>query len=144
MVRVFGTKIQSGVHTLHGMHHCQIGVVDIPTSGWTERQHRGTNYDSTGTRSIEAGVLNSRQDPRSRLCKDTPETIHSHRTIGSKMLTGRAYREHQNQVAGIVCRNICVKYGLEVPKFKLVLPLGLLRMTKARSCGTSRYRGTKW
>lgn len=34
--------------------------------------------------------------------------------LENKMLTGRAYMECYNQVSGIVLRNICAKYDLEV------------------------------
>ena len=66
------------------------------------------------TRSIEAGVNHTRQDPRCSLYKDAPETL-QHITAGWKMLEGKAYMEHQNQVAGIIHRNICAESGLEVP-----------------------------
>ena len=61
------------------------------------------------TRSIEAKVYHTRQDPRCRLCKDAPETV-QHITAGCKMLAGKAHMESHNQVAGIIHRNICAKY----------------------------------
>ncbi|KAF7649100.1 hypothetical protein LDENG_00146690 [Lucifuga dentata] len=73
------------------------------------------------TRSIEAGVYHSRQDPWCRLCKDAPETV-QHIVALCKMLAGTAYTERHNQVAGIVYRNICAKYRLEVPKSKWETP----------------------
>ncbi len=68
------------------------------------------------TRSIEA--YHTRQDPWCRLCKDTLETA-QHITAGCKVLAGKAYIERHNQVAGIVYRNICAEYGLEVQKVKM-------------------------
>jgi len=34
------------------------------------------------------------------------------------MEAGMAYMEHHNYVAGILFRNICTEYGMEVPKSK--------------------------
>ncbi len=39
------------------------------------------------TRSIDARVYHTRQDPRCRLCKDDPETV-QHITAGCKMQAG--------------------------------------------------------
>lgn len=39
-----------------------------------------------------------------------------------KMLAGRAFMEHHNQVAGIVYRNICAEYVLEVARSKWYTP----------------------
>ena len=36
-------------------------------------------------------------------------------SVGCKMLAGKAYMGHHNQVAGIIHRNICAEHGLEVP-----------------------------
>ena len=66
-------------------------------------------------------VYHTRQDPRYRLCKDAPETV-QHIVAGCKMLAGSAYMERHNQVAGIVYRNICTQYGLEVPKSQWAKP----------------------
>ena len=60
------------------------------------------------TRSIEDEVYHTRQDPRCRLGKDTPETE-------QHITAGKAYIECHWQVAGIVDRNICTEYGPEVP-----------------------------
>ena len=49
--------------------------------------------------------------------KKAPEKV-VHITAGCKMLAGKVYMESHNQVAGIVYRNICVEYGLEVPGSK--------------------------
>ena len=69
------------------------------------------------TRAIEARVYQIRQDPRCRLCKEVPETV-KNIVAGCKMQAGSAYMERNNQVAGIVFRNICAEYGLEAPKSK--------------------------
>lgn len=37
---------------------------------------------------------------------------------GCNMLAGRVYMGYHNQVASIVCRNICAKAGLEVTRSK--------------------------
>lgn len=53
-------------------------ILPVTGESWTtsERQHRGTKHGrSTSTRSIEAGVYHTRQNPRCMLCKDAPETI---------------------------------------------------------------------
>ncbi|TWW72943.1 hypothetical protein D4764_15G0003370 [Takifugu flavidus] len=52
------------------------------------------------------------------------------------MLAGKAYMERHNQVAGIVYRNICTKYGLEGPGGRH--PQKCWRTSRPRSCGTSR------
>lgn len=54
---------------------------------------------SLSTRSIEAGVYHTRQEPRCRLCNDVPETI-QHIIAGCKMLAARASMECHNQLAG--------------------------------------------
>ncbi|KAF7659584.1 hypothetical protein LDENG_00296340 [Lucifuga dentata] len=86
------------------------------------------------TRSIEAGVYHTRQDPQCRLCKDTPETV-QHIVAGCKMLAGTAYTEKHNQVAGIVYRNICAEYGLEVPKSKWETPPKVVENGRAKVLG---------
>ncbi|KAK1791032.1 hypothetical protein P4O66_002028 [Electrophorus voltai] len=87
--------------------------------GWIDRHHRGTNHSSTG-RSSEyktnrGWIYHTRQDPRRRLCRDAPETI-QHITAGCKIVAGRVHMECHNQVSGIVYRNICAEYGLEVQR----------------------------
>ena len=62
-----------------------------------------TQEQDLNTGSIE--VYHTRQDPRWRLYKDTPETV-QHITAGRKMLEGKADMEHHNQVADIRHRNI--------------------------------------
>ncbi|TWW53997.1 hypothetical protein D4764_0291640, partial [Takifugu flavidus] len=66
------------------------------------------------TRAIEARVYHTTQDPRCRLCGEAPETVQDI-TGWCKMLAGKAYMERHKQVAGIMYRNICTEYGLEVP-----------------------------
>lgn len=51
------------------------------------------------TRSIEAGVYQTREDPRCRVHKDAHETV-DHITAGGKILAGRPHMEHHNQVTG--------------------------------------------
>ncbi|TWW67382.1 hypothetical protein D4764_02G0004230 [Takifugu flavidus] len=110
---------------MHGMYHRQIEeVADIEkTYQWltkaglkdsTEALIMAAQEQALSTRAIEARVYHTRQDPRCRLCGDAPETV-QHITAGCKMLAGKAYMERHNQVAGIVYRNICTEYGLEVP-----------------------------
>ena len=65
------------------------------------------------TSSREARVYRSRQDPRCRLCKDSPETSPAH---SSRVRDAGWGSERHNQVAGIVYRNICAEYGFEAPK----------------------------
>ena len=62
-------------------------------------------------RSIDGRIYHTRQDPRCRLCKEAPET-EQHITAAWK---SKAYMQRYNQVAGIIHRNICANYGLEVP-----------------------------
>lgn len=57
--------------------------------------------------------------------------------LGCKLLAGRAYMENYNQVACIICMpNVAWKFQGQ----NSIHPLGYLRMTKLRSCWTSRYR----
>ncbi|TWW71259.1 hypothetical protein D4764_17G0007420 [Takifugu flavidus] len=83
------------------------------------------------TRAIEARVYHTRQDPRCRLGGDAPETV-QHITAGCKMLAGKAYMERHNQVAGIVYRNICTEYGLEVPGSRWETPPKMLENKQAK------------
>ncbi|TWW59309.1 hypothetical protein D4764_06G0008390 [Takifugu flavidus] len=83
------------------------------------------------TRAIEARVYHTRQDPRCRLCGDAPETV-QHITAGCKMLAGKAYMEWHNQVAGIVYRNICTEYGLEVPGTRWETPPKVVENEQAK------------
>lgn len=83
--------------------------------GRTERQHRGilivAQEQALNTRVIEAVVYHTRQDPRCRLGKETPETV-QYIVAGCKMLAGRVIMEQHNKVAGIVYSSM---HGLEVP-----------------------------
>ena len=117
---------------LHGMYHQQIAeVADIRKSyQWLEKAGLADSTEALilaaqeqalGTRSIEAGVYHTRQDPRCRLCKDASETV-QHIVAGCKMQAGTAYTERHNQVAGIVDRNICSEYGLDPPKSRWETP----------------------
>ena len=45
-----------------------------------------------------------------------------HIVVGRKMQAGTAYMERHNHMAGIVCRNICAEYRLEVSESKCELP----------------------
>ena len=72
----------------------------------TEALIMAAQEQALNTRSIEARIYHNRQDPRCRLRKDAPETI-QHITAGCKMLAGKAYMEHHNQVARIVHRHVC-------------------------------------
>lgn len=70
------------------------------------------------------------KDRSKRLFSEYPETVQHIR--GMTM----AYMERHNQVAGIVDRNICAEYGLEVSRSKW--------KTKLRSRGNFRSRLMKW
>ncbi|XP_078022977.1 uncharacterized protein LOC144462717 [Epinephelus lanceolatus] len=83
------------------------------------------------TRAIEARVYHSRSDQRCRLCKDAPETV-QHIVAGCKMQAGSAYMERHNQVAGIVYRNICTQYELEVPKSRCDTPPNVVENYRAK------------
>lgn len=106
---------------------CMGGTITKGGSGWyqeilieagkglTERQHRCTDHGSTrSTRVIEPGSYQTStiQGAKVILCKEAPETIQD-MTSGCKMLAGRAYIKNYNQVADIMYRNICTKFGLE-------------------------------
>ena len=88
------------------MHHHQIEeMADIgKTYQWrekagvkdsTEALIMAAQEQTLNTGSIEAGVYQTGQDPRCRLCKDAPEKVH-HITAGCKMLAGKAYIELHN------------------------------------------------
>ncbi|KAF7648062.1 hypothetical protein LDENG_00162600 [Lucifuga dentata] len=91
------------------------------------------------TRSIEAGVYHSRQDPRCRQCKDAPETV-QHIVAGCKMLAGTAYTERHS---GIVYRNICAVYGLEVPKSKWETPPKVVENSRAKVLWDFKFQTDK-
>ncbi|KAF7670308.1 hypothetical protein LDENG_00271880, partial [Lucifuga dentata] len=92
------------------------------------------------TRSIEAGVYHSRQDPQ--LCKDAPETV-QHILAGCKMLAGTAYTERHNKVAGIVYRSICAEYRLEVPKSKWETPPKVVENSRAKVLWDFKFQTDK-
>ena len=48
------------------------------------------------------------------------------------MLAGSAYMERHNQVAGIVYRNICNQYGIEVPKSQWAIPQKVAENNRAK------------
>jgi len=48
------------------------------------------------------------------------------------MQAGTAYMECHNQVAGIVYRNICTKYGLEAPSSKRKTPPKVVEKNQAK------------
>ena len=124
------------------MYHRQVEeVADIKkTYQWlenagltdsTEALIMAAQEQALTTRAIEARVYQSRSDPRCRLCKDAPETV-QHIVAGCKMLAGSAYMERHNQVAGIVYRNICTQYGLEVPKSQWAIPQKVVENNRAK------------
>ncbi|KAI3355858.1 hypothetical protein L3Q82_004410 [Scortum barcoo] len=49
------------------------------------------------------------------------------------MLAGKAYMERHNQVAGIVYRNICTEFGLEVPRSKWATPPKVVENDRAKN-----------
>ncbi|TWW61003.1 hypothetical protein D4764_05G0010930 [Takifugu flavidus] len=49
-----------------------------------------------------------------------------------KILAGKTYMERHNQVAGIVYRNICTEYGLEVPGSRWETPPKVLENKQAK------------
>ena len=79
----------------------------------TEALMLAVQKQALGTKSMEAGVYHTRQDPMGRLCKEASETVQQI-VIGCKMQAGKAYTERHNQVAGIVYRNIS-ESGLDTP-----------------------------
>ena len=88
--------------------------------GWSQGQYRGAYHGSTRTglrHEIERGWgLPHQTDQGFRLCKDAPETV-QHIAPRCKMQGGMVYLTHQNQVAGLVYRNICAGYALKVQKW---------------------------
>lgn len=68
-----------------------------------------------GTRYIETGVYHSWQKPSPRLHKGASLIIPY--VVAECKTQAHTYIERHNQVAGILCMNICAKYGLEIPKF---------------------------
>ena len=104
----------------------------MATKSWSERQHRGTNNGSSRTGpEHKSNRSHIRQDPRRRLSKEASQTV-QHIVAGCKMQAGIAYIERHNQVAGIVYRNICAVYGLEVPKSKWETPPKAVENDKAK------------
>ena len=59
------------------------------------------------------------------------------------LLAGKAYMEHRNQVAGIIHRNICVKYELNVQGSRWKTPPKVIE-NKLVPQETSRSKLTKW
>ncbi|KAK1794367.1 hypothetical protein P4O66_011255, partial [Electrophorus voltai] len=106
----------------HGMHQI-VGVADMEKSyKWLEKARLTDSNEALimaaqeqvlNTRSVEAGIY-TKQYPGCRLGKDALETI-QHITVGCKMLAGREYMEGHNEVAGIVYRNTCATYRLDIP-----------------------------
>ncbi|XP_037549573.1 usherin [Nematolebias whitei] len=87
----------------------------------TEALIMAAQEQTISTLAIEIGVYQTRHHPRCKLCKYAPETGQNI-LAGCKIQAGKAYMEHHEQAAGIVYRNICAKYGLEVPQLKLETP----------------------
>jgi len=48
------------------------------------------------------------------------------------MQAGTTYMQHHNQVAVIVYRSICAKYGLEVSKSKWKIPSNVVENDRAK------------
>ena len=127
---------------LHGMYHRQISeVADLGKSyQWlekaglkdsTEALIMAAQEQALSTRSVEAGIYKTRQDPRCRLCKEHPETV-QHITSGCKILAGNKYTERHNQVAGMVHRNICKEYELETPASRWEVPQRVVENKRAK------------
>lgn len=93
---------------LHGMYHCQNEeMADFKKScQWQEKSGLKDStlllimaaQEALSTRPMEAGIYQTRQDPRSRLCKED----------------------------GIRYRSICTKFGLETPRSKWDPPLNVV------------------
>ena len=110
---------------LHGEYHRQIEkVADIGmTYRWLTTSSLNTNTEALimaaqeqalNTRSIQAGIDHTIQDGRCRLCKQATESV-QHIVSGCSQLASKAYTERHNQVANIVHRAICNRYGLLQP-----------------------------
>ena len=124
------------------MYHRQISeVADLGKSyQWlekaglkdsTEALIMAAQEQALSTRSVEAGIYKTRQDPRCRLCKEHPETV-QHITSGCKILAGNKYTERHNQVAGMVHRNICIEYELETPASRWEVPQRVVENKRAK------------
>jgi hypothetical protein len=73
------------------------------------------------TRQLQTHIYHTRNDPRCRLCKESPETV-QHIISGCKQLAGTAYMERHNHVAGVVYRGLCTRYGLTQPQHWWEIP----------------------
>ncbi|KAM6449746.1 uncharacterized protein PHA67_017094 [Liasis olivaceus] len=135
-------EVQQQDKPLHGMYHWQtVEVADIRKSyQWLERAGLkdstealiiATQKQAPSTRSIEVGVYHSRQGPRCRLCREASETV-QHIMAGCKMQARTAYTEWHNQVAGIVYRNICTVYGLDLLKSRWEIPQKVMENNRAK------------
>ncbi|KAF7656011.1 hypothetical protein LDENG_00047480 [Lucifuga dentata] len=59
------------------------------------------------------------------------------------MLAGTVYTDRHNQVAGMVYRNICAEYGLEVPKSKWETPPKVVENGRAKILWDFKFQTDK-
>jgi hypothetical protein len=111
---------------LHSVYHTQVSEVgDLhQTYQWLSKCDLTANTESLimaaqeqalPTRQLQAHIYRTRDDPRCRLCKESPETV-QHIISGCKQVAGVAYTERHNNVAGVVYRGLCTQYGLNQPQ----------------------------
>lgn len=87
----------------------------------TEALILAAQEQALATRAIERDIYHTRTDGKCRLCKQYDETIH-HVIAGCSTLAATSYTERHNQVALVIHRGICKKYGLPVPEEWYQLP----------------------
>ncbi|KAF7655094.1 hypothetical protein LDENG_00060930, partial [Lucifuga dentata] len=111
-----------------------------------ERQHRGSDHGSTRAgpqNQIHRGRgLPQQTGPTMQAVQRRPETV-QHLVSGCKMLAGTAYTEKHNQVAGIVYRNVCAEYRLEVPKSKWETPPKVVENGRAKVLWDFKFQTDK-
>ncbi|XP_067945173.1 uncharacterized protein [Watersipora subatra] len=122
-------KIDWHMKPLDGACHRQVFKVGdlYQTYMWLNKGNLTANTESViitaqepvlPTRQLQTKIYHTRDDPRCRLCKDSPELAAciQHIIRGCKQLAGNTYTERHNNVAGVVFRSLHDEYGINKPQ----------------------------
>lgn len=115
----------------------------------TKKQRAGASFRCTTASGSPDGKISSMSCWfRTGVPKSGPRKLLSwsqkHITAGWKMPAGKTYVEKHNQLAGIMSRNICIKYEFGTQNQDGRQLQRWLTTTRPRSCGTSRSQLANW
>ena len=111
---------------MHGQYPRQIENITKKTNAYswlkeanlkiqTEALMIAAQDQSLNTKAHKTHIMKISTDPRCRMCGSADETV-AHILAGCSQLAGTQYLARHNEVAKILHYNMCVEYGVAVPK----------------------------